>query len=295
MYNNAACHGGAKLAFSIGKVDIWGCAGSSVNLVPDPLLAQISLASDITGAAFRVNESASQLFANCVSFIKDAPVLPYVYIDWNDRDAPPVPFEFWAQLIKDIENKKGNLIINCFGGHGRTGTALAALAYLTGAVPKGEDTVTWLRTVYCEEAVESSNQMDYLRENKVTELTYTAPAYAGYTTRKYDSYPSEHNFNDAWESCTTCQLYATPREAKKCREAGKPIRCGYCTGESKGGKKRYCDVCTVKLKYFERKRCDKEGVDICDDCNRKFGNGSIHKETYQDERDIPNKRFFDLA
>ena len=46
--------------------------------------------------------------------------------------------------------------VGCLGGHGRTGTALACLAVLTGT-PPGE-AVAWVRAEYCEKAVETDEQ-----------------------------------------------------------------------------------------------------------------------------------------
>jgi protein-tyrosine phosphatase len=46
--------------------------------------------------------------------------------------------------------------IGCLGGHGRTGTAVACLAILSGH-PPGE-AVAWVRANYCVEAVETTEQ-----------------------------------------------------------------------------------------------------------------------------------------
>jgi protein-tyrosine phosphatase len=46
--------------------------------------------------------------------------------------------------------------LGCLGGHGRTGTALAALAVLTGH--PAADAVAWTRTTYCPKAIETPAQ-----------------------------------------------------------------------------------------------------------------------------------------
>ncbi len=51
--------------------------------------------------------------------------------------------------------------IGCYGGHGRTGTALACLAILCGQAP-GE-AVGWVRAGYCERAVETDEQEAFVR------------------------------------------------------------------------------------------------------------------------------------
>jgi hypothetical protein len=51
--------------------------------------------------------------------------------------------------------------IGCKAGLGRTGTAMACLAILAGAVEG--DPVTWLRAVYNAEAIETPAQEDFVR------------------------------------------------------------------------------------------------------------------------------------
>jgi protein-tyrosine phosphatase len=64
----------------------------------------------------------------------------------------------------------GELVeIGCLGGHGRTGTALACLAVLSG-VPAG-DAVGWVRATYCAKAVETDEQEAFV-------LLFAGPATA---------------------------------------------------------------------------------------------------------------------
>ncbi len=46
--------------------------------------------------------------------------------------------------------------VGCLGGHGRTGTALACLAVLTGT--PANEAVAWVRANYCAHAVETEAQ-----------------------------------------------------------------------------------------------------------------------------------------
>ena len=50
--------------------------------------------------------------------------------------------------------------LGCLGGHGRTGTALAYLAVLSG-LPAG-DAVAWVRANYCSEAIETPDQANFV-------------------------------------------------------------------------------------------------------------------------------------
>lgn len=79
----------------------------------------------------------------------------------QDMHAPTDTHQF-QKLIEYLAmqltaNKK--IHVGCIGGHGRTGTVLAALV----AVMLGEkDAITYVRENYCQKAVESTSQVDFL-------------------------------------------------------------------------------------------------------------------------------------
>lgn len=63
-------------------------------------------------------------------------------------------------LERALHDKK-KVHIGCIGGHGRTGTVLAALVkQMTG----NEDAITYVRENYCQKAVESTTQIEFLRK-----------------------------------------------------------------------------------------------------------------------------------
>ena len=271
MYKD--CHGGAKEVFQIGKVSVWGCAGMHVSLVPHPLVAQISFSSDITEEDVRVNNTGRALFKNSLAYFRGLPNLPYMHIDWADRHEPPVPFIFWKHLVADLMQAEGNLVVNCVGGHGRTGTALTCIAWAAHLVPKGEDAVAWIRKIYCKEAIESKDQFAYLKDSGVyTKLEYAPPVYVPY--------------NDVWVKCTTCQYYASPAGAKECQANKLPVRCDTCSGTNRsiswfGGRKdekEFCEICNFSLTKAEEARSKTLGVNICKECEMKFGSASLVDE-----------------
>lgn len=103
-------------------------------------------------------------------FVKSAPpgfedlrlhgVVPRVLrLDWTDRGAPSVGWEFWRALREKFE-AGWNIVACCFGGHGRTGTCLAALLIEDGMTAL--DAIEHVRTVHCSDAVESKSQELYL-------------------------------------------------------------------------------------------------------------------------------------
>lgn len=93
-----------------------------------------------------------------------------LHMDIADMDAPCVPFETWPLLLdmfvdmaKDMPEKRLEVLVRCYGGHGRTGVVLCALAWVSG-VCNGEDPIKWVRDRYCTKAVESNEQFDYIEE-----------------------------------------------------------------------------------------------------------------------------------
>jgi hypothetical protein len=86
------------------------------------------------------------------------PPWPHDHLDWPDYGVPEDP----AQVVAELESlrrraQSGQRVeIGCYGGHGRTGTALACLAVLTGT-PAAE-AVAWVRINYCPKAVETRAQ-----------------------------------------------------------------------------------------------------------------------------------------
>lgn len=63
-------------------------------------------------------------------------------------------------MVAIVNGKK--VFIGCIGGHGRTGLVLAALLKcMTGE----EDAITYVRDNYCQKAVESSGQVDWLNKH----------------------------------------------------------------------------------------------------------------------------------
>jgi hypothetical protein len=87
-----------------------------------------------------------------------APPWPHRHLEWPDfgvpADVEPVANDL--QDLLDRARQGQRVEIGCLGGHGRTGTALAWLAVLTGEPP--DTAVSWVRANYCAWAVETSEQ-----------------------------------------------------------------------------------------------------------------------------------------
>lgn len=63
-------------------------------------------------------------------------------------------------LVVQLTAKK-KVHVGCIGGHGRTGMTLSALAFL---MRNEKDAITYVRKNYCEKAVESQGQVQFLHD-----------------------------------------------------------------------------------------------------------------------------------
>jgi hypothetical protein len=104
-----------------------------------------------------------------------------------DMSVPKDIEEFNQLLDWTIEQMraKKKVHVGCIGGHGRTGTFLAALINrITGET----DTITWLRKNYCTSAVESKEQIDWLHEHYGIKKVKATKSWGGHSS--YSSYSS---------------------------------------------------------------------------------------------------------
>jgi protein-tyrosine phosphatase len=86
------------------------------------------------------------------------PPWPHAHVDWPDFNVPTDTDAARRALVQLVERaRRGEAVeVGCLGGHGRTGTALACIAVLTGT--SASDAVTWVRANYCDRAVETDEQ-----------------------------------------------------------------------------------------------------------------------------------------
>ncbi len=87
-----------------------------------------------------------------------APPWSHEHLDWPDFGVPE-NLDALRRALTDLLDRarKGERVeVGCLGGHGRTGTALACLAVLTGT--PANEALAWVRTNYCYKAVETDVQ-----------------------------------------------------------------------------------------------------------------------------------------
>tara|TARA_Y100000593_G_C4243270_1_gene303331 strand:+ start:186 stop:866 length:681 start_codon:yes stop_codon:yes gene_type:complete len=142
---------------------IAGAAGADVDPTEADLvidLAGLYSQSATQGSDFvRAGENATPAMAKkwekLNSHVHSPPVMR---IKWQDMGVPPVGIAFWKDLWDLLP--KGLTIICCHGGHGRTGTALAAIMVVClGYGPR--DAIQEVRK-YCSCAIETAGQEEYI-------------------------------------------------------------------------------------------------------------------------------------
>ena len=95
---------------------------------------------------------------------KPPPATPWtsVWIRWPDFRLPSDQDDAFAALVEAFDRSTDERVeIACHGGHGRTGSAIAVMAILSGVDPKS--VVTWVREAYNPRAVETPWQRRWLR------------------------------------------------------------------------------------------------------------------------------------
>ena len=179
------CHSGNVKVFENEKLVIYG---GGVNRGAQPELVDISInltgKTEIEPIEITLNEKAKKLLGDIEKF---QPEVAEIIIDWPDMGVIPAPRIWWEMLIERIERaatktqKRLRVLIHCIGGHGRTGTALAIIGCLLSLIPENECPVEFIRKIYCQNAIETYSQIDYIeritgrviKDRTLTKTCYT--------------------------------------------------------------------------------------------------------------------------
>jgi len=176
-----SCHFGLYRLGKLGSATIWIGREAAVGDRPPKSDRDFSLIISLIGGSWPYrtgedgaivtgNPEAQRLFPEQV--FRREKVIPFFHINWPDYGVPPLDKEWWLSFAKALAEVDGEVAIYCMGGHGRTGTMASILAVIAGWSPKGKCPVTWLRSKYCHNVVESDEQADYI-EN-ITDCKITA-------------------------------------------------------------------------------------------------------------------------
>ena len=158
-------HKDVKPVLVIGKCEVWGGRETQVMPRADEFECIISLLGHYKPKAskFTISRGSRRVFSQLSAYQQRRNNV--LCVDWPDMQAPLLDRGFWMALAEDLGKITGKAAIYCMGGHGRTGTALCALAQVVQHPPAVEsgDIIQWIREVYCAEAVETASQVEYLR------------------------------------------------------------------------------------------------------------------------------------
>jgi hypothetical protein len=207
-WKKESCHPrGNSAVFSYGNATLFA-GGFSRDAKIHPGMAVIDLAMmaderDIANI-FPLNKEAEVAFKRTVKPERVATPVLNMYIP--DYTAPTWSREVWTDLAADLMelmDKGQDVLVACMGGHGRTGMAVAILAGLMRPDIIGDDPLTWIRSVYCWECVETVEQERYIFEI----LEFEPPDYLvdKGTDLHIDQYQTaEQNYEDKFPMCQKC-------------------------------------------------------------------------------------------
>lgn len=144
-------------------------------------------------------------FMHVQVFALDKPRPEYICYPITDMCAPSnsITFKALIKYAKEALAKGLTVHAGCIGGHGRTGTFLAALVK---EVNGTEDAITWVRENYCKKAVESSDQVEFLHKH------FGIKKVAGH--KAWGGTPAAHNgkvAHSSWPYSGSKELSSVPK------------------------------------------------------------------------------------
>jgi len=148
------CNHEPEYVMKIDEVYYHGASQRGAKEFVGDLMINFTNRSNITSAS-----KVPQLAEHIVCGFKEE-----IMISWPDFGVPLVKPSFWKALHNYINTKKWKIVCaHCEAGHGRTGTALACmLVAIQGYTP--EEAVYHVRTNYCDQAIETYEQCEYLQQ-----------------------------------------------------------------------------------------------------------------------------------
>lgn len=95
---------------------------------------------------------------------------PAIYpVPWPNFGVPRPAGTLWdawygLRHYAALKDRNCTVLVCDIYGHGRAGTALAAIAVWARLLPDGSDPVAWVREHYCAGAVETQSQIDFVKQ-----------------------------------------------------------------------------------------------------------------------------------
>ena len=175
-YEETICHYGNTLAFcdTKSKIKVYG-AGSSRGLV-------INRDSFLIDVGSGMNEREDYTLFGNVEIPQES--FDGIAIEWRDMSLPNLSRTTWLSIVSEIRRLNKDVIVACVGGHGRTGTTLAILA---GLMLDIDDPISFIRSSYCNKAVETKKQSEYVCKITGKSTEVKIQEFMGFT-RYYSDY-----------------------------------------------------------------------------------------------------------
>lgn len=153
------CKHDAKAVFTVRGVLVYAADFAGMRQKPE---GAIVLNCTSTSRYYGSDTKVPEAFRSALAAHLDQPSREIV-LDWQDGGTPPVLATFWLALVKLCRQEEAPLVIHCLGGHGRTGTALAALLIAVDGVVATE-AIDRVRALHCDRAIETASQETYLED-----------------------------------------------------------------------------------------------------------------------------------
>lgn len=179
-----ACHRGPVEVMQIGNVRVWAGAFREVqgDFDWDIILRLSDGEFTLNHSTEMFNKQAKEVFPDELNVNKFNPAI--IDMRWSDYGRPYGISHEWWKLFNQrlLELPPSIMLVHCLGGHGRTGTALSILAGLNNlhsTHPKN-DPVEYVRSRYCDNAVESHEQLRYIEAVTGVEVHTDAGHWRGF-------------------------------------------------------------------------------------------------------------------
>lgn len=159
-------HKGDKVIFEADGKSLYAANGRGIDEFSGAWELIIDLASQVCTATGFVRPSNASKFDELRKYSSGRVIKSdLLSLEWPDMQAPPATLDFWLTLWDMLPSRT---VACCIGGHGRTGTCLAALIIASGT--DYYDAVQTVRTEHCNRAIESMSQETYLHRIYIENL-----------------------------------------------------------------------------------------------------------------------------
>ena len=161
--------------------------------------------------------SDGRIVGSSIHEFKVEHLYPAVIINWPDHGVIELPLlTHLVEWIRETARAGKKIEVACVGGHGRTGTLLAAVAIAELGLNSADEAIALIRSAYCKEAVESIQQENLLRlltgepEKKEVPTTTT---YKGLPTVNWNS---GHGWACGCEHCIVARKHPYKCQCEHC-------------------------------------------------------------------------------